>query len=119
MVRILQYSGLMKEVVAFEGILGAITVPIYIYKTTRKHSSEKLHTTRRRNGIMPFLLTLPFGASTTKYGGTHHELPGNRRQPVGREKAHCLGSGNCQQTIPAYRKRVQLAGTGDFRHDFP
>ena len=36
MVRILQYSGLMKEVVAFEGILGAITVPIYIYKTTRK-----------------------------------------------------------------------------------
>ena len=56
MVRILQYSGLMKEVVAFEGILGAITVAIYIYKTTRKHSSEKLHTTRRRNGIMPFLL---------------------------------------------------------------
>ena len=57
MVRILQYSGLMKEVVAFEGILGAITEPIYIYKTTRKYSSEKLHTTRRRNGHSGALTT--------------------------------------------------------------
>ena len=94
MVRILQYSGLMKEVVAFEGILGAITVAIYIYKTTRKYSSEKLHTTRRRNGHS--------GALTTKYGGMRHELPDRRRQPVGREKAHCLGSESCQPNVHAF-----------------
>ena len=94
MVRILQYSGLMKEVVAFEGILGAITEPIYIYKTTRKYSSEKLHTTRRRNGHS--------GALTTKYGGMRHELPDRRRQPVGREKAHCLGSESCQPNVHAF-----------------
>ena len=61
MVRILLYSGLMKEVVAFEGILGAITVPIYICKTTRKHTSEKLHTTRRRNGHSGALTTKTWG----------------------------------------------------------
>ena len=68
MVRILQYSGLMKEVVAFEGILGAITVPIYIYKTTRKHSSEKLHTTRRRNGHSGALTTKTWGHAPRTVG---------------------------------------------------
>ena len=111
MVRILQYSGLMKEVVAFEGILGAITVAIYIYKTTRKHSSEKLHTTRRRNG--------PSGALTTKTWGHAPRTAGQTPATHWQANAHRKESGNCHQTVPAYRKRVQLAGTGDFRHDFP
>ena len=94
MVRILQYSGLMKEVVAFEGILGAITVAIYIYKTTRKHSSEKLHTTRRRNGIMPFLLTLPFGALTTKTWGHAPRTAGQTPATHWQVNVHRKESGN-------------------------